>query len=239
MIEVKGLTAWYEKEKPILKNMDITVEDGESVALVGANGAGKSTLLAVLLGLLPFTGKVSVLNLPVEKENLRTIRAKVGMLFQNPDDQIFQGSVCEDIAFGPRNYGVPLKTVADRSRDVLRQLGREDLLEGFTYKLSFGEKKIVALAGLLVMEPQLLLMDEPTSALDPRARMQFMHCLGKLPQSKLIATHDLDMVFNICTRVILLDKGKVAAQGVPEKILTDKVLLESHGLELPLCCQNR
>lgn len=239
MINVNNMSAGYEPESSILRGLNFHIAQGESVAIIGANGAGKSTLLSVLLGFLPYTGEVCIAGKTVVKENLEYIRYITGMLFQNPDDQIFQGKVAEDIAFGPRNYGIAEDVIKARSEAVLHGLGREDLLARYTYKLSFGEKKISALAGVLVMEPQVLLLDEPTSALDPRARKQFVQYLQQLPQTKLIVTHDLDMVFNLCTRVLLLDGGKIAQEGTPTEILTNKKLLEEHGLELPLCCASR
>ncbi len=239
MIRIKAMSAWYDRQAPVLKQINFNLAKAESVALVGANGAGKSSFLAVLLGLLPYAGRVEVAGLTVKKENYREIRAKAGMLFQNPDDQILQGTVAEDIAFGPKNYGEKENEIKARAQKLLQQFGRPDLWEKETYKLSFGEKKLVALTGLLVMKPEVLLLDEPTSALDPRARIQFMEYLKELPLAKVIVTHDLDMVFHTCSRVVLLDHGSIVANGAPQDILTNKELLVSHGLELPLCCLHR
>jgi cobalt/nickel transport system ATP-binding protein len=237
-IEIKNLSAGYEQGIPVLQNINLTVATGESVAVVGANGAGKSTLLSVLLGFLPYEGQITIQDLKLKPENYANIRAKMGMLFQNPDDQIFQGRIVDDIAFGPRNYGVTEAEIKKRTQTVLSTLGRLDLLEKYTYKVSFGEKKIAALAGLLVMEPEILLLDEPTSALDPRARKQFIEYLGSLKQTRLVVTHDLDMVFHVCSRVVLMNHGRFVASGTPKKILTNRELLLTNGLELPRCLEN-
>lgn len=237
LVNVENLRAGYEQNIEVLHDINLHLAAGEALAIVGANGAGKSTLLNVLLGFVPFTGTVSIFDLPLESKNYAAIRGRMGMLFQNPDDQIFQGRIVDDIAFGPRNYGVSEEEIAARTQKVLVQLGRLDLLGKATYKVSFGEKKMAALAGLLVMQPELLLLDEPTSALDPRARKQFIETLQALPVAKLIVSHDLDMVFHVAQKVLLLDHGAIAAVGTPKEILTDRKLLETHGLEMPLCMQ--
>jgi cobalt/nickel transport system ATP-binding protein len=168
-IEIKNLSAGYEKGIPVLQNINLTVATGESVAVVGANGAGKSTLLSVLLGFLPYEGHITIQNLELKPENYAAIRAKMGMLFQNPDDQIFQGRIADDIAFGPRNYGIDETEIKKRTQAVLSTLGRLDLLEKYTYKVSFGEKKIAALAGLLVMEPEILLIRRTDFGVRPQS----------------------------------------------------------------------
>ena len=236
-LDVKNLRAGYEQNTEVLHDLNFQLAAGESLAIVGANGTGKSTLLNVLLGFVPFTGDVNIFDLPLVPANFAAIRGRLGMLFQNPDDQILQGRIADDIAFGPRNYGVPETEIASRTQKVLAQLGRPDLLDKVTYKVSFGEKKLAALAGLLVMQPELLLLDEPTSALDPRARKQFIETLQTLPVAKLIVSHDLDMVFHGAQKVLLLDHGTIAAAGTPAGILTNRELLEAHGLEMPLCMQ--
>lgn len=240
MIEVKNVTVSYEHKDTVLHDINFYVEAGETIALVGANGTGKSTLLSVLVGILPNgTGSIVIHGKQLQKKNYDEIRKHMGLLFQNPDDQLFQASVYEDIAFAPRNYGIPEEEIEIRCREALHQLGREDLLEKSTFKISGGEKRIVALAGLLSMNPEILLMDEPTSFLDPRARRYFIECTKRLPQTKLIATHDLDMALDLCPRVLILYDGSVVADGKTEELLTDEALLQKYGLELPLGLSRR
>lgn len=235
MIDIKDVTISYENNNTVLHNINLHLKAGENVALVGANGTGKSTLLSVLMGILPFqSGEIIIDNKPLMKKNYDEIRKKMGLLFQNPDDQLFQANVYDDIAFAPRNYGIPEEVVRKNCVEALSQLGREDLLEKSTFKISGGEKRTVALAGLLVMEPDILLMDEPTSFLDPRARRYFIESTKKLVQTKLIATHDLDMALDLCSRVIILYGGTIVADGNSNDILTDEELLQSYCLELPL-----
>ncbi len=240
MIDVNKVTVSYEATKEVLNKISFHIKAGENVALVGANGTGKSSLLSVLMGILPYhIGNIQIDGIPLQKKYYDEIRKRMGLLFQNPDDQLFQANVYDDIAFAPRNYGVPEDEIRRRAVDIVCQLGREDLLNKSTFKISGGEKRMVALAGLLSMNPEILLMDEPTSFLDPRARRHFIECTKKLSQTKLIATHDLDMALDLCPRVIILHNKSIVVDGLASEILMDEELLQTYGLELPLSLSHK
>jgi len=195
-----------------LDGVSFTIERGEKIALIGDNGAGKSTLLLALAGALPpCGGKIEIDGIPLRKDTLRAIRQKAGIVFQNPDDQFFMPTVEEDIAFGPRNFGIDEAALAARMDALLERLGISALRARPALELSGGEKRLTALAGVLIMEPELLLLDEPTSFLDLKARKKLTEILQQLPQAALIATHDLDFARSICTRVIVLEKGRISA----------------------------
>ena len=232
MINAKGLTVSYSPgESPVLMNTSLSLIEGERVALIGANGAGKSTLLLALVGILaPAAGSACVCGLAVEKKNLRALRQKAALVFQNPDDQLFMPTVYEDIAFGPRNYGIAESLIKERAQLVLEKLGIPHLAGRLAGKLSGGEKRLAALAGVLVMQPEILLLDEPSSFLDPRARRRLIRILCGLTQTLLIATHDLDLARQVCGRAILLKEGEVAADAEVVRILEDTRLLEECGL---------
>jgi energy-coupling factor transporter ATP-binding protein EcfA2 len=254
VIELRDLSFHYPDGRFALRGISFRLDAGESVGLVGPNGAGKSTLLLHLNGILPSRGqyehhhhhltddmhthsaesRVWVNGLPATEANLPQIRRRVGLLFQDPDDQLFCPSVIEDVMFGPLNLGhAPnaAREVAERSLNAVGLAGYDDRLP---HHLSFGERKRVCLAGVLACEPIVLALDEPTSNLDPRGRRQFMNILRDLPAVKIIATHDLEMVLELCSRVIVLDEGRVHADGPARSILADEHLLADHGLELPL-----
>jgi cobalt/nickel transport system ATP-binding protein len=214
--------------------------DGERIAVIGANGAGKSTLLLALAGVIPHdSGEIIVDDILMEKKSLREIRKKTGMIFQNPDDQLFMPTIYEDIAFGPRNYGLPEDETATKALEALSRLGISHLNGRLSQKLSGGEKRLASLASVLVLEPDLLLIDEPTSFLDPKARRRLIGILSSLPHTMIIATHDLDMALDLCRRVILLNGGRIRADADAGEILYDAALLEECGLELPLSLQKR
>lgn len=240
MLKVTGLYARYD-EAEVLHDVGFSAADGERVALIGANGAGKSTLLLCLAGVLAAArGEIVVGGVSMTPKTLAEARQKLGMVFQNPDDQLFMPEVYEDIAFGPRNHSVPQREIAQREiaeheietriDGVLRQLGITHLKNRMTHRLSGGEKRLVALAGVLVMSPTVLLMDEPTSFLDPRARRGLIGILNALPHTMLIATHDMDMAQRVCGRVILLKEGRVCADKPAAEVLDDGALLEECGL---------
>lgn len=242
MLSVKNLSVKYNTSDELyaLQDAGFTVEAGERIALIGANGAGKSTLLLTLIGVIaPSFGEVVIENIMLEKKNLQKLRQKVGMIFQNPDDQLFMPTVYEDIAFGPRNYGAPEDKTEINAGNVLSLLGISHLKARLSHKLSGGEKRLVALASVLIMEPALLLMDEPSSFLDPMARRRLIKILDALPQTMIIATHDLDMALDLCHRVILLKEGHIYTDAFAKDILCDAALLEECGLELPLSLQKR
>ena len=239
MISFKHVSCEYEKGIEILKDLSFTVGAGESVGLIGANGAGKSTLMKVMLGLLPYSGTVRVDGLTVEKENLKEIRGRLGFVLQNSDNQMFMPTVYDDVMFAPLNYGIPEKEAEERADEVLRKLGIGELKHRYNHKLSGGEKRMAAIASVLVMEPEVLLMDEPTSALDPYNRRMIICTIRSLQNTKIIASHDLDMILDTCSRVILLSDGQIAADGKAEDILSDRELLEANRMELPLRWQGQ
>jgi len=234
LININHLTVIYPDGHKAIDDITFHIDKGQKVAVIGANGAGKSTLLLSLVGIImPSPQTIIINNIVLNKNSLNDIRAKIGVVFQNPDDQLFMTKVYDDIAFGPRNYGVPEPEIAGRIDSILKALGIPHLKERMPHRLSGGEKRSVALASVLSMHPDILLLDEPSSSLDPRARKKLLVILADLPQTQLIATHDLDMALDICDRVIILKDGSIRADGKPQEILTNKELLQKNGLELP------
>jgi len=233
LINVSNLSFTYDKNFPVLKELSFEIKKGESVGLIGANGAGKSTLLKCMLGLLSFEGKIVVDGNEVCEKNLKQIRKTLGFVFQNSDNQLFMPTVIEDITFGLLNYGTGKEAAAEKADKVLEELGITDLKNRHNYKLSGGEKRMAAIAAVLAMEPEVLLLDEPTSTLDPYNRRLLINTINSLPQTKIITSHDLDMILDTCSRVILLSGGKIAADGRAEEILKNRELLEAHRMELP------
>ena len=234
MIEFQNVSFSYEKNRPVLRNLSFRIDDGEAVGLIGANGAGTSTVRKVLLGLLPCEGRVLVDGVEVKKETLYETRRKLGFVLQNSDHQMFMPTVFEYMIFGPLNYGATREEAERRADDALERLGVADLKHRHNHKLSGGEKRMAAIATILAMEPDAILMDEPTSALDPYNRRLVINTIRGLTQTKLITSHDLDMILDTCERVILLSGGAVAADGPADAILRDRALLEAHRMELPL-----
>ena len=237
MIEFREVSFSYDGEHPVVENLSFTIKKGESVGLIGANGAGKSTLMKLLLGLLSGTGEILVGGLPVIKKNLPSIRQKLGFVLQDSDNQMFMPTVYEDMIFGPRNYGLSKEEAERRVDEVLAQLDLTALKYRHNHKLSGGEKRMAAIATILAMQPEAILMDEPSTALDPVNRRTVIRTVNALPQTKLIASHDLDMILDTCDRVILLANGKIVADGKADAILRDKALLEANRMELPFCLQ--
>ena len=239
IIEFNHIGFTYPDGNRVLTDLSLNIHHGESVAIIGANGAGKSTLLHLLAGIfLPQQGQISIGHIPVIKKNLRRIREKLGFAFQNPDDQLFMTSVYEDIAFGPRNFGLEADEVSLRVMNALDRVGIVHLKDRAPYKLSGGEKRAASIAVILAMEPDILVMDEPTAALDPRSRRRFISLIKEFSHTKIIASHDLDMVLELCERTIVLHQGNVIADGGSSQILSDISLMESCGLERPLTLQN-
>ncbi len=235
LLTVENLNFSYDLGHPVLEQINLTVTPGETIGLIGANGVGKSTLLRLLVGLeLNFTGTITLGDFAVNKKNLPQIRADIGYVFQDSDSQLFTTSVYEDVAFGPRSSGLDEAAVAQQVETALELVGISHLKDRPIHKLSGGEKKLASLATVLAMTPKLLLFDEPSVALDPKNRRNLIDILGKLPQTSIIATHDLDLVLDCCSRVLLMTEGRLVADGSPREILCDKELLETSGLELPL-----
>lgn len=239
-IELKNVSFAYEKGENILNNITFTAAEQESIGLIGANGAGKSTLLKMLVGLnLGYEGSIRVEEILVEKKTLAKVREKIGYVFQDSDSQLFMSTAYEDIAFAPRNYGLTEEEVEKRVAHALAQVHIEYLKERQIYKMSGGEKKLVSIATILSMMPDIILMDEPSIALDPKNRRNLIRILNEFSHLKIIASHDLDMILDTCERTILLSGGKIVADGKAEEILSNQELLEENGLELPLCMQQR
>ncbi len=241
-LEIENLSFRYGREgfeNQVLKNINFSMGD-ESVGLIGANGVGKSTLLKLLTGLLDIQeGIVRIAGLEMKKENLKKIRAEIGYVFQDSDSQLFMSTVYEDVAFAPRNYGKSEEETERLVLKALEQVHMEGRRERQIYRLSGGEKKLASIATVLAMEAGLMLLDEPSVALDPRNRRNLIQVLNELPKAKLIASHDLDFVYDTCQRVVLLSDGGIAADGETEAVLTNQELLEAHGLELPLSFSRR
>ena len=239
MIEFQHVRFAYEKGRPVIEDLSFQIGDGESVGLIGANGAGKSTVMKLLLGLIPAEGTILVDGLTVNKANLPAIRRKLGFVLQNSDNQMFMPTVYEDMIFAPLNYGLSREAAEQRVDAVLERLGLTELKHRHNHRISGGEKRMAAIATILAMEPEAILMDEPTSALDPYNRRIVINTIRGLKQTKLITSHDLDMILDTCDRVILLSEGKIAADGPAEQILRDRALLEKHHMELPLSFTGR
>ncbi len=237
-IDIEQLSFRYETGVEILKDITFHATGDESIGLIGANGVGKSTLLKMLVGLnLDYEGMIRVEGLPVKKDTLAEIRSKIGYVFQDSENQLFMNTVYEDVAFAPRNYGLSEHEVAERVKDALEQTGISHLKDRPIYKMSGGEKKLASIATILSMTPDIILMDEPSIALDPKNRRNLIRILNSFHYLKIIASHDLDMILDTCSRTILMSDGKIIADGRTEDILYDKELLENYNLELPLCLQ--
>ncbi|MEN6481819.1 MAG: ABC transporter ATP-binding protein [Anaerolineaceae bacterium] len=229
-IQVEHLSFSYPNGNPALTDISLILQSGEKAALVGANGAGKSTLLLHLNGIYRGQGEIKIAGLELKPKTLPQIRAKVGLVFQNPDDQLFSNSVYEDVAFGPLYQGLPGEVIRERVGAALAAVQMEGFAERSPYHLSSGEKKRIAIATVLAMEPQILVFDEPTAGLDPRARRELIALLRTLPQTLLVATHDLALVQDLLPRTILMEKGQIIADGFSSDILENQALLEAHGL---------
>lgn len=219
VVEVRGLRYRYDDGTDALDGVDFTLAPGETVALLGPNGSGKTTFLLHLNGLLHGEGEVSVCGLKVAKENLAAIRRKVGLVFQDSDEQLFMPTVLEDVAFGPLNLGLSGEEAAARAAEALDKVAMGAAAAKAPYHLSAGEKKRVALAGVLAMNPELLLLDEPTTFLDPPAQRDLIELLERLPQAKIVATHDVSVALALARRAVFFAKGRIAAEGPVEKIV--------------------
>ena len=230
---VEDLSFAYPDGRQALRGVALQIRPGEKVALVGPNGAGKSTLLLHLNGILAGQGHIHVAGLSVSKPNLPRIRASVGLVFQNPDDQLFSPTVFEDVAFGPLHMGLAEQDVRARVDRALQLVGMGAYAGRLSHHLSVGEKKRIAIATVLAMEPQILVFDEPSAGLDPRARRLLINLLRDLPLTMLVSTHDMLMVRELFPRMVIMDEGRIVADGPTELLLEDAALLETHGLERP------
>jgi len=237
VIEITNLQYRYHDGTEALRGISFRVLPGECLALLGPNGSGKSTLLLHLNGLLPEKlsgdGAVKIFGEAVATENLEKIRRQIGLVFQDPDDQLFCPTVAEDVAFGPQQLGLSEVEVKARMQKALAQAGLAGFGHRATHHLSHGEKRRACLAGVLACEPSVLVLDEPTSDLDPRGRREFKALLREIPATKLIATHDLELVVELCSRAIVLDHGAVVADGPVTELLNNEELMLAHGLERP------
>lgn len=234
MLRFENVCFSYPGGDPVLDGISFEITEGEKAGLIGANGAGKSTLLKCVTGLLESRGDITVSGLKVCRENLAEIRKKVGYVLQDPDNQMFMPRVIDDMVFGPVNYGMTREEAEANADQVLGDLGISRLRDRYNHRISGGEKRMAAIATVLAMEPDIMLMDEPSSSLDPKNRRSLINTVIGLDKTMLIASHDLDMILDTCSRVILLDHGHVIADGKTDEILRDRQLLESHSLELPL-----
>ena len=243
VLDVRDLAFQYPDGHVALRGLTFGIAPGERVALIGPNGAGKSTLLLHLNGLLPDRAPpvpaISVDGLPLVDANLREVRRRVGLLFQDPDDQLFCPTVGEDVAFGPQQLGLVGAALSSRVSASLAQVGLAGFEERMPHRLSRGEKRRVCLAGLLACDVRLLVLDEPTSDLDPRGRRELLSLLARLPVAQLIATHDLELVVALCPRAIVLDGGRIVADGPTLELLDDEALMLAHGLERPHVLRHR
>ncbi|MBF0468686.1 MAG: ABC transporter ATP-binding protein [Desulfamplus sp.] len=238
IVQAENLHYTYPDGTLGLNNINFRIDHGESVALVGSNGAGKSTLLLHLIGCLtPTEGNIRIGDYPLNKKNLKAVRRSVGMVFQDPDDQLFMPTVFDDVAFGPINLGLPDADVEKRVMTALETVGVSHLAKRSPHKLSGGEKRAVAIATVIATTPDILIMDEPSSNLDPGSRRRLISLLKTFTHTKIIATHDLDMALELCGRTIVLNKGELAADGETKALFHDDNLLEASGLEKPLTMQ--
>ncbi|MBF0303120.1 MAG: ABC transporter ATP-binding protein [Desulfamplus sp.] len=238
IVQANNLHYTYPDGTIGLSRINFKIHHGESVALVGSNGAGKSTLLLHLIGSLVSTkGDIRIGDYPLNKKNLKAVRRSAGMVFQDPDDQLFMPTVFDDVAFGPINLGLPEAEVEERVMEALDTVGISHLIRRSPHKLSGGEKRAVAIAAVIATMPDILIMDEPSSNLDPASRRRLINLLKTFTHTKIIATHDLDMALDLCERTIVLHRGEIVADGQTKELFLDEKLLAMSGLEKPLTMQ--
>lgn len=233
VIEINALTYLYPTGNMALDNLNMSVSKGEKVALVGPNGAGKSTLILHLNGILNGNGHIRIMGMGMEKGNLPKIRQKVGVVFQDPDHQLFSPTVFDDVAFGPMNMGFSEDEVRAKVSEALEKVGLAGFEDRLPHRMSFGEKRRVCIASVLSMSPEILVLDEPSSSLDPRSRRELINLLNSFEITQIIATHDLEMALELCKRVVVMDRGTVVADGDIREILGKEELMLRHGLEVP------
>src|SRR5512134_3963598 len=233
VLQVRDLYFSYHDGRPALRGVSFEMCKGDTVALVGPNGAGKSTLMLHLNGILNGRGEIEIGGMQLTRDNLPVIRAMVGLVFQNPDDQLFSPTVFEDVAFGPLHMGLPMDEVNARVESALNAVRMSGFRDRMSHHLSVGEKKRIAIATVLSMDPQILVLDEPSAGLDPRARRTLINLLRELPITMLVSTHDMALVKELFPRTIVMDEGLIVADGLTREILEDETFLEAHGLERP------
>jgi cobalt/nickel transport system ATP-binding protein len=233
ILAIDGLDFAYPDGHVALRGITLKLCEGDKVALVGPNGAGKSTLMLHLNGILNGRGGLTVAGLPLDEKNLPLIRAAVGLVFQNPDDQLFSPTVFEDVAFGPLHMGLPEDEVRQRVEVALERVRMGDYRDRLSHHLSMGEKKRIAIATVLAMNPRILVLDEPSAGLDPRARRTLINLLRELDITMLVSTHDLAMAREVFPRMVIMDQGEIVADGSTGELMEDQTLLEAHGLEKP------
>lgn len=237
--EAKDVYYSYPDGHQAVNGISFRIHHGESVGIIGGNGAGKSTLLMLLMGILaPSQGEVIIGDIKLNKNTLNMIRQRLGLVFQNPDDQLFLTTVYDDVAFGPRNLKLDEAQVEQKATYALEQAGIAHLKDRAPFHLSAGEKRAAAIATVLSMSPDILILDEPSSSLDPKSRRRLVNILKGFVHTKIITSHDLDMVLELCSRVIVLKNGQVTADGPARDILTNRKMMEEAGLEVPLSLQN-
>lgn len=235
MINVEDISFTYPDGHEVLKGLTCQIKKGEKVALIGPNGAGKSTFMSHLNGVqIASSGRVLVDGIEVNKANLKNIRRRIGIVFQDPDDQLFCPTVFDDVAFGPLNLGLPKEEIEERVSEALRVVGLEGFEERSSFHLSFGERKRLALATVLSYQPEILVFDEPSTNMDPLNRRKLINWLKETDKTVLLCTHDLDIALEVCDRCLMLTDGRIIAEGPTKKVLYDRKLLEDNKLELPL-----
>jgi cobalt/nickel transport system ATP-binding protein len=232
-IEINQFSFSYPDGHVALREISMSIAPNEKVALVGPNGAGKSTLMLNLNGILRGEGQICVAGLELNEKTMGRVRAAVGLVFQSPDDQLFSPTVYEDVAFGPLYQGYSEGEVRQRVEEALAVVGMGEYARRVSHHLSMGEKKRIAIATVLSMKPELLVLDEPTAGLDPRARRSLIHLLRELPLTMLVSTHDMLMVRELFPRMVIMDEGRIVADGATVELMEDEALLSAHGLEKP------
>jgi cobalt/nickel transport system ATP-binding protein len=236
-IRLENVSFSYVESKPAVNQVSFTVNTGEKIALIGPNGAGKSTLITLLNGVVSGSGLIEIFGIVLEKKSLRWIRSKIGIVFQNPEDQLFCPELFDDIAFGPLNFGVAQNLIAGRVQRALAEVGLSGYENRSSLQLSFGEKKLASIATVLSCEPEIVVLDEPSGNLDPFHRRKIIDWIRRSEKTIFLTSHDLDLVADTCQRVLIMREGRLVSGGTAQDILTDRLLLETNFLELPLTLQ--
>ncbi len=239
VIEINDLCYSYPDEKIALENINLDIFEGESVGIVGANGAGKTTLILHINGIIRSNnGNIKVIDMEMTDKNIRKIRSKVGLVFQNPEDQLFSPTVFEDVSFGPLNMKLSPDEVIKRTTDALEMVEMSGFENRSSHHLSEGEKKRISIATVLSMNPEILVLDEPTSNLDPKHRRELIHLLKKFNKTIIIVSHDLEAMLELCDRTVLMNKGEIVKDGKTRELMSDRKLMEDNYLECPLSLKN-